>query len=98
MTSQPPPSTEARASHKVIKRSLVVAGHATSVSLEEPFWRELRHLADRRGLTVPALVAQIDGRRGAANLSSALRVEVIEALRHEVSGLEAAQLTSAGAL
>lgn len=98
MTPQPPPSTIAAASHRVVKRSLVVAGHATSVSLEEPFWRELRHLADRQGLTVPALVAQIDGRRGAANLSSALRVEVIEALRHEVSGLEAAQLTSAGAL
>lgn len=75
----------------------MVAGHATSVSLEEPFWRELRHLADRRGLTVPALVAEIDGRRGEANLSSALRVAVIEALRSEVSALIDAQLTPGAA-
>jgi predicted DNA-binding ribbon-helix-helix protein len=63
---------------RVIKRSLVIAGHATSVSLEEPFWRALRDLASRESLTVTALVARIDGLRGDANLSSAIRVHLLE--------------------
>lgn len=62
---------------RVAKRSLVVAGHRTSISLEEAFWRALRDLAARRGLSVAALVREVDARRGPANLSSALRVHVL---------------------
>jgi predicted DNA-binding ribbon-helix-helix protein len=70
----------------VIKRSLAIAGHATSVSLEEPFWRALREMAAREGVTVAALVARIDGARGSANLSSAIRVCLLEdALARTVS-------------
>ena len=62
----------------VTKRSLVIAGHRTSISLEEAFWRELKALAKRRSLSVNALVAEIDANRGGANLSSAIRVFMFE--------------------
>lgn len=62
----------------VIKRSLMIRGHRTSISLEEPFWKELARLAARRGLSLPAMVAEIDQARGAAtNLSSAVRLAVL---------------------
>lgn len=58
------------------KRSVIVAGHRTSVSLEPEFWTALRDIAERRGLSINALVAEVDkGRNG--NLSSALRVFVL---------------------
>jgi predicted DNA-binding ribbon-helix-helix protein len=64
----------------VKKRSIMIAGHATSVSLEEEFWAVLRELADCRGLSVNQLVATVDsGRDG--NLSSALRVFVLNEIR-----------------
>lgn len=65
---------DATASGRVIKRSLVIAGHSTSVSLEEEFWMALKASAAARGLSVAALVAEIDRSRKAANLSSSLRV------------------------
>lgn len=65
----------------MIKRSVSIAGHATSISLEEPFWAELKLLAGRHGMSLASLVAEIDGRRGRTNLSSALRVHVLESLR-----------------
>ena len=70
-------------SARVVKRSLSIAGHRTSVSLEEPFWAELRVLAAARGLSLAGLVGEIDSSRGEANLSSAIRVHVLQALRGE---------------
>jgi len=67
---------------RVIKRSLVIAGHATSVSLEEDFWQALKRFADARNISVAGLVAEIDSSGRTANLSSALRVFCLrEALR-----------------
>ena len=64
----------------VRKRSVVVAGHKTSVSLEQPFWDELARIAQARGQSLNALIGAIDkGRDG--NLSSALRVFVLEAVK-----------------
>lgn len=66
----------------VRKRSLTIAGHRTSISLEAAFWDALRRLAERRGVSVQALVAEVDRARtdaGAPNLSGALRVVVLEA-------------------
>ena len=63
------------------KRSVLVAGHATSVSLEPEFWEELRRIAAGRGLSLNALIAEIDAGRRARNLSSALRVHVLLATR-----------------
>jgi predicted DNA-binding ribbon-helix-helix protein len=65
---------------RVVKRSLTITGHSTSVSLEDAFWRRLKAIAAERGLSVNALAAGIDAGRGEANLSSALRVFVLETL------------------
>ena len=62
------------------KRSVTIAGHATSLTLEEPFWRDLQALAKKRGVSINALVAAIDAKR-AGNLSSALRLLVLEGYR-----------------
>jgi predicted DNA-binding ribbon-helix-helix protein len=68
----------------VRKRSVVIAGHRTSISLEAEFWAALRDVATRRGVSINALVAGIDigrptGQPG--NLSSALRVFILECYR-----------------
>lgn len=75
----------------VRKRSIAIAGHRTSVSLEEPFWEELRSIAARRGLSVQRLVAEIDGARGGENLSSALRLHVLADLRARLAEAVAPQ-------
>jgi predicted DNA-binding ribbon-helix-helix protein len=59
------------------KHSLAIAGHRTSVSLEEPFWTALKEIAGAQAVTLATLVAEVDSRRGEANLSSALRVHVL---------------------
>jgi len=58
---------------RLAKRSVVIAGHKTSVSLEQPFWDALKSAAVRRQMTINDLVTEIDTRR-AGNLSSAIRV------------------------
>ncbi len=71
--------TSARAPRAgIVKRSLTISGHRTSVSLEDAFWRRLRALAAARALSLSALIAEIDASRGGANLSSAIRVFVLE--------------------
>jgi predicted DNA-binding ribbon-helix-helix protein len=59
------------------KRSIVIAGHKTSVSLEDEFWNSLKEIAHQRGMTAAALVAAIDGDRQHANLSAAIRLFVL---------------------
>ncbi len=78
-------SAPSPAEFRIRKRSVVIQGHATSVSLEEAFWRALKAIATGRGLSVNALIAAIDGRRTeglsggvSGNLSSAIRVFVLE--------------------
>ncbi|MGO9422877.1 ribbon-helix-helix domain-containing protein [Roseiarcus sp.] len=68
---------------RVVKRSLAIAGHRTSVSLEDAFWRRLQAIATERGISVNALAADVDAGRGEANLSSALRVFILEAVSAE---------------
>jgi len=65
----------------LVKRSVAIAGHSTSVSLEEPFWDGVREIAARRGVTLRALIAEIDADRGDDNLSSAIRLFVLAELR-----------------
>jgi predicted DNA-binding ribbon-helix-helix protein len=65
----------------VVKRSIVIAGHKTSVSLEDAFWRGLKEIAARRDMTLSDLVASIDTGRGGGNLSSAIRLYVLEHYR-----------------
>ncbi len=61
------------------KRSLVIDGHRTSVSLEDAFWRRFRSIAKERGVSVNRLVAEIDRDRD-GNLSSAIRLFVLDSL------------------
>lgn len=63
------------------KRSLTVAGHRTSISLEDPFWDALREMARARGVSVAALVDEIDRERGETGLSSAIRVRLLDHYR-----------------
>jgi predicted DNA-binding ribbon-helix-helix protein len=62
----------------VIKRSIVIAGHKTSVSLEDAFWRGLKDIAVHRGITLSDLVGAIDSDRQHGNLSSAIRLFVLD--------------------
>jgi predicted DNA-binding ribbon-helix-helix protein len=77
----------------VVKRSVAVAGHRTSISLEEPFWDALREIAGRRGLSVQALIGEIDAGREVQNLSSAIRVFVLETFRGAGAGQAAREPT-----
>jgi predicted DNA-binding ribbon-helix-helix protein len=70
----------------IVKHSLVIAGHRTSVSLEHAFWSRLKIIAVARRRSVAALVAEIDAGRGRANLSSAIRVFVLLAQRDLQTG------------
>jgi predicted DNA-binding ribbon-helix-helix protein len=71
----------------VTKRSVVIGGHKTSVSLEEPFWAEVRSIAGNEQITVSSLLRRIDRERSNANLSSAIRVYVLEHVRDRANGV-----------
>jgi predicted DNA-binding ribbon-helix-helix protein len=64
-----------------LKRSLTIAGHRTSLSLEPEFWAALNDIAARQGKSLAALVRDIDAKRGRRNLSSAVRVYILETHR-----------------
>lgn len=63
------------------KYSATLHGHRTSFSLEEAFFLELKRIAEERGLSLAALIAEIDDRRAGGNLSSALRLHVLDVLK-----------------
>ena len=65
----------------VVKRSIVIAGHKTSVSLEDAFWQGLKQIASERGVTLSDMVASIDTERRQGNLSSAIRLFVLDYYR-----------------
>ena len=62
----------------ILKRSVVIAGHRTSISLEEAFWRELKEIAGLRKMPLSELIGTIDTERTHANLSSAIRLFVLD--------------------
>ena len=70
----------------VVKRSIVIAGHKTSVSLEDAFWKALKEIAGGRGMTLSELVAVIDSERQHGNLSSGIRLFVLDFYRNQLSG------------
>ena len=67
----------------VVKRSIVIDGHKTSVSLEDPFWTELKNIAHARQLTLSELIGKIEAMREQSNLSSAIRLFVLQHFREE---------------
>jgi predicted DNA-binding ribbon-helix-helix protein len=70
----------------VVKRSIVIAGHKTSVSLEDAFWDSLKEIAAARDETLSDVVAGIDGARSQGNLSSAIRLYVLDHFRGGEAG------------
>jgi predicted DNA-binding ribbon-helix-helix protein len=69
----------------VVKRSIVIASHKTSVSLEDAFWTGLKEIAAERGMTLSDLVASIDTERQHGNLSSAIRLFVLDFYRNQLA-------------
>jgi predicted DNA-binding ribbon-helix-helix protein len=70
----------------VVKRSIVVAGHKTSVSLEEAFWNGMKEISGLRNMTLSELVGEIDSNRQQGNLSSAIRLFVLDHFKSRAAG------------
>ena len=81
----------------IVKRSIVIAGHKTSVSIEDAFWTALKDIAARRGTTIAELVAAIDAGRQHRNLSSAVRLFVLDHFRAAADGERQRNDASVGA-
>ena len=81
----------------VVKRSIVIAGHKTSVSLEDAFWQGLQQVANERDMTLSDLVAGIDTERHHGNLSSAIRLFVLDYYRERAGDGARTAPRSAGA-
>ena len=67
-----------------VKRSIVVGGHKTSVSLEEAFWSGMKEISGARSMTLSQLVSEIDANRNQGNLSSAIRLFVLDHFKSAV--------------
>jgi predicted DNA-binding ribbon-helix-helix protein len=78
----------------VVKRSIVIAGHKTSVSLEDAFWKGLKEIAIGRDMTLSELVAAIDTDRRHGNLSSAIRLFVLDHYRSQIAAAQADKETA----
>ena len=65
----------------IIKRSIIVDGHKTSICLEDAFWSSLKEIAQAQGATVSQTVTEIDKTRQYSNLSSAVRIFVLDRVR-----------------
>src|SRR5262249_52768791 len=81
----------------VVKRSIVIGGHKTSVSLEDPFWNDLKDIAHAQCVTLSDLVATIDSARKQSNLSSAIRLFVLEHFQNENKRVEVTDARRASA-
>jgi predicted DNA-binding ribbon-helix-helix protein len=79
----------------IVKRSIVIAGHKTSVSLEDAFWNSLKDIGRSSDQTLSELVGDIDTRRLNGNLSSAIRLFVLGHYRGNATGAAAARGTAA---
>src|SRR5262245_19743072 len=72
---------QGRKNSSVIKRSVIRNGHKSSISLEDQFWDALREIAEQKDIAISTLVAAIDHNRTTSNLSSAIRVYVLDHFR-----------------
>jgi predicted DNA-binding ribbon-helix-helix protein len=77
----------------IVKRSIVVAGHKTSVSLEDAYWKSLKEIASGRNMTLSSLVTAVDSERPQSNLSSAIRLFVLDFYRNQLADVEGATMT-----
>lgn len=81
----------------IAKRSVVLDRHKTSISLEDDFWNGVRAIADRKKIKLTELLAQIDAERNHSNLSSAIRVFVLNEMRAQAGLVPATQTSGAAA-
>lgn len=72
----------------VVKRSTVVAGHKTSVTLEDAFWNGLKEIASERNITLSDLVTAVDSERRQDNLSSVIRLFVLDFYRNKLADVK----------
>lgn len=72
------------ASSNLVKRSIIIRGHKTSISLENIFWEALRTIALERNQSISAVVGEIEQQRDTSNLSSATRVFVLRHFRASI--------------
>jgi predicted DNA-binding ribbon-helix-helix protein len=72
----------------VVKRSIVVSGHKTSVSLEDAFWSGIKEIASGRNITLSDLVTTVDSDRQQGNLSSAIRLFVLDFYRNQLADVK----------
>ena len=72
----------------VVKRSIVVSGHKTSVSLEDAFWSGIKEIASGRNITLSDLVTAVDSERRQGNLSSAIRLFVLDSYRNQLADVK----------
>jgi predicted DNA-binding ribbon-helix-helix protein len=72
----------------IVKRSVSLAGHKTSISLEDAFWNYLKEIAEGRGVSVSVLVSEIQAQDRQTNLSSAIRLFVLEHARERCEAAE----------
>lgn len=79
----------------VMKRSVVISGHKTSISLEEAFWSGLKEIAKRNRATLSSVVERIESSRQYGNLSSAIRLYVLEQSRTQLPAARL-EVTTAG--
>jgi predicted DNA-binding ribbon-helix-helix protein len=79
-----------------VKRSIVIAGHKTSVSLEDAFWKVLKEIAIARGLTLSGFTTSIEEERQHGHLSSCLRLFVLELLPQHARGRVEQTICAAG--
>jgi predicted DNA-binding ribbon-helix-helix protein len=77
-----------RTESAIFKRSVRVAGRKTSISLEEAFWNDLKQIAAVRNVSLTEMIGAIDAERQQGNLSSAIRIFVLEFYRNEISKFE----------
>jgi predicted DNA-binding ribbon-helix-helix protein len=82
----------------IAKRSVVTAGHKTSVSLEDAFWDGLKEIARERNITLSELVAALDSERRQRNLSSAIRLFVLDFYRNQLADVQAGNEAAEGHL
>jgi predicted DNA-binding ribbon-helix-helix protein len=80
---------------RIIKRSIVLGGHKTSISLEDEFWASLKAIAARQRISVSTLIGHIDGERS-GNLSSAIRLYVLNDFRRRLESTDVGERSQRG--
>nr|WP_321456347.1 ribbon-helix-helix domain-containing protein [uncultured Cohaesibacter sp.] len=78
------------------KHSVTIAGHRTSISLEDEFWQGLKALAESRDKSLADIIRQIDKDRGRNNLSSAIRIIVLNYYKSQIPTIDESRISNSG--